>query len=80
MNSLQASAETILADLVSFPSLSGTPNRAIVGYIKEYFEDRQNRTECGKSYKIDPPPPLVMVTGLPLSVRSTKNWGPAALP
>ena len=39
MNSLQASAEAILADLVSFPSLSGTPNRAIVGYIKEYFEN-----------------------------------------
>jgi acetylornithine deacetylase len=35
---LQASAEAILADLVSFPSLSGTPNGAIVGYIKDYFE------------------------------------------
>ncbi len=39
MNSLQASAEAILADLVSFPSLSGTPNGAIVGYIKDYFEN-----------------------------------------
>ena len=39
MNSLQASAEAILADLVSFPSLSGKPNGAIVGYIKDYFEN-----------------------------------------
>ena len=39
MNSLQASAEAILADLVSFPSLSGTPNGAIVGHIKDYFEN-----------------------------------------
>ena len=28
-----------MADLVSFPSLSGTPNGAIVGYIKDYFEN-----------------------------------------
>ncbi len=38
MDRLQASAEAILTDLVSFPSLSGTPNGAIVGYIKDYFE------------------------------------------
>ena len=39
MDRLQASAEAILADLVSFPSLSGTPNGPIIGYIKDYFEN-----------------------------------------
>ena len=38
MHDLQTNAEKILADLVSFPSLSGTPNGAIVGYIKGYLE------------------------------------------
>ena len=38
MHDLQATAEAILADLVSFPSLSGTPNGAIVNYIKDYLE------------------------------------------
>ena len=39
MEELQASTEALLADLVSFPSLSGTPNGPIIGYIKDYFEN-----------------------------------------
>ena len=38
MRDLQATAEALLADLVGFPSVTGTPNGAIVGYIKDYPE------------------------------------------
>ena len=39
MRDLQATAEALLADLVGFPSVTGTPNGAIVGYIKDYLEN-----------------------------------------
>jgi acetylornithine deacetylase/succinyl-diaminopimelate desuccinylase-like protein len=39
MRDLQATAEALLADLVGFPSVTGTPNGAIVGYIKDYLEE-----------------------------------------
>jgi len=38
MHDLQAAAEELLAGLVGFKSVSGTPNGAIVSYIKEYLE------------------------------------------
>ena len=38
MRDLQATAEALLADLVGFPSVTGTPNGAIVGYIKDYLK------------------------------------------
>ena len=39
MRDLQVTAEALLADLVGFPSVTGTPNGAIVGYIKDYLEN-----------------------------------------
>ena len=39
MRDLQATAEALLADMVGFPSVTGTPNGAIVGYIKDYLEN-----------------------------------------